>query len=333
MNARGARPPDTYSCRRAVTVLALFLFVQPALASESSPQAVAADSKPKLPFVKASQFEACLPKERPASAGAEKVVVVATVSPEGKAGNLRFPADIEPWQKAVAECVMGMADFEPATRDGLPVAAEVSLPINFSYSAGSSANKSNVVPPRLKPGDSERLSSCYARSARLAGAEGQVEVLLTVGTDGRVSDYQLPAGIERWQEVTSRCVVEQLTFEPATRDGVPFAAKTKFPINFSLEGNDPLTLAKLVASEGELAKVTQVCYPAGKQETANPEYRVTVNVRGWPSQVMLVKSSGDRELDAAGACVLKRLRYEPAKRGERPVMSTLLVPITLRPPK
>jgi hypothetical protein len=191
----------------------------------------------------------------------------------------------------------------------------------------------HVVPPRLDRGKLADLSDCYAISARRAGAEGEIRIMLTVGTDGYVSEYELPAGIERWQEVTADCVVPRLRYVPATRDGVPFAATISFSLAFALEGSDPLTLAKLTASEGEIEEALRSCYPPDRKETATSEYRVTVNVRGWPSQVMLVKSSGDKKLDKAGACVLKKVRYEPAKRGERPVMSTLLVPLTVRPPR
>lgn len=190
-----------------------------------------------------------------------------------------------------------------------------------------------VVPPRLDRGKLADLSDCYARSARRAGAEGEIRIKLIVGTDGYVTEYELPAGIERWQEVTADCVVPRLRYVPATRDGVPFAETVDFSLTFALEGSEPLTLARLTASEDEIEGALRSCYPSDQEGSATPEYRVTVNVRGWPSQVMLVKSSGDKKLDKAGACVLKKVRYEPAKRGERAVMSTLLVPLTVRPPR
>lgn len=191
----------------------------------------------------------------------------------------------------------------------------------------------SVVPPRLDRAKVADLSDCYAISARMAGAEGEVRIKLTVGTDGYVTEYELPAGIERWQEVTADCIVPRLRYVPATRDGVPFEATVSFLLNLAIEGSDPLTLPRLAASEADMEQAFRSCYPTDRHETAIPEYRVTVNVRGWPSQVMLVKSSGDKTLDKAGACVLKKVRYEPARRGQRPVMATLLVPLTVRPPK
>ncbi len=189
-----------------------------------------------------------------------------------------------------------------------------------------------VIPPRLMNASSEEFSGCYSQAARRAGVEGRVEMKITVGTDGRVSQHELPHGVEPWQKATAGCIVEKLRYEPAKRDGVPIPARVSFSLSLSIDGSDPLTLAKLAASEDELAAAIRSCYPAGGQEKATPEYRVTVNVRGWPSQVMLVKSTGDKKLDKAGACALKKLRFDPARRGDRPVMSTLLVPIELAPP-
>lgn len=188
-----------------------------------------------------------------------------------------------------------------------------------------------IVPPRLMNSNSQEFSGCYAQSARRVGAEGRVEMKVTVGIDGRVSQHELPHGIEPWQKVTAECIVEKLRYEPAKRDGVPFPATVPFSLSFSIVGNDPLTLAKLTASDDELAAAIRSCYPTDGQGTATPEYRVTVNVRGWPSQVVLVKSTGDKKLDKAGACAIKKLRFDPARRGDRPVMSTLLVPIELAP--
>jgi outer membrane biosynthesis protein TonB len=319
-------------CVPAAVVIGLALSTH--VAEAESPTAAKTPDRPVgMQRVPASQFEGCLPPELPAYPAKASVMVTATIAPDGKAGNLRFPEVTEPWLRSAAECVMQEVEFTAATRDGSQVAADVIVPIDFQRDPAAAPITSSVTPPRMKPGDTKQLSACYARSARRAGAEGVVDVTLTVGIDGSVSDYELPAGIERWQEVTARCIVEQLTFEPAKRNGIPFVAKTKFPLSFSIEGNDPLTLAKPAASDADMAAALRSCYPPGGQASASPEYRVTVNVRGWPSQVLLVKSSGDKALDSAGACVLRKLRYEPARRGERPVMSTVLLPVALQPPK
>ncbi len=56
--------------------------------------------------------------------------------------------------------------------------------------------------------------------------------------------------------------------------------------------------------------------------------KVLVDVDGWPLEVSLEKSSGNRSLDAqARSQVLRHWRFEPAMRNGRPVQAYGLVPI------
>lgn len=312
--------------RDVVRCIAPMLFLALPAAWSAEPAANSVIVRPKLRPAP-PELGRCFPNTAPRAGAQEKVLVVATVSPDGKAGNLQFPPDIEPWQEATARCVMQLLEFDPGTRDGVPVAADISMPLDLRLQAAP-----KVVPPRLMHSDPSEFSDCYSRAARRAGAEGQILFEVMVEPDGSVSRYELQPGVESWQKVTADCLIPRLRFEPATRDGVPFAAKAVLPLTFSLEGSVPLTLARVVASKDELEAARRNCYPSDSQGSATPHYKVTVNVRGWPSQVMLVESSGDKKLDKAGACIIKKLRFDPAKRGEQPVMSTLLLPMTVQPP-
>lgn len=211
----------------------------------------------------------------------------------------------------------------------ITVAAVLILPVARAVDP----QPSGFVPARFKRDETADLSDCYSLAARRAGAEGEIVIRLVVEPDGRVGQHEFPAGIEPWQKATAECVIPRLRYEPATRDGVPISAKVNFRLNFALQGGEPLTLPKLAATEADLEAATRKCYPAGRQEIATARFKVTVNIRGFPSQVMLVESSGDKKLDAAGACIVKKLHFLPARRGQRPVMSTLLMPMTVRPPK
>jgi hypothetical protein len=185
----------------------------------------------------------------------------------------------------------------------------LALSLNVDPTAAADADSSGAGSrPTLPPVSIDLVGDCVP--AEVPRLEGRFSVLVDadVTAEGKAVNLTFAKDIEPWQEAAARCVIERATLDPATQDGVP------------------------VASQEETDVAMLACYPVDRKETATPRYRVTVNVRGWPSQVMLVKTSGDKELDAAGACVLKKLRYEPAKRGERPVMSTLLVPVTVGPP-
>lgn len=282
---------------------------------------------PKFGPIPSGPLSGCLPPGRTRADLPDELQVIVAVSADGKAGNLKFPAGIESWQQVTVACILSQVGFNPALRDGVPVESEVAAPLIFR-----SAENPIIVPASLERHEPGAYSDCYSHAARRAGAEGEVEIELVVGTDGRVSHHELPPGIEPWQRSTAECLIPRLKFSPATRDDVPFSSKVAFPLTFSLVGSAPLTLAKLAASEAELSDAIRRCYPADRSEIGTPHYRVTVNVRGWPSQVVLVKSAGDKELDKAGACAIKLLRFEPAKRGDQSVMSTLLLPFELQPP-
>lgn len=321
--------PECFRIGRLPIALAACLLLGAAESSQPGSDAndAARPVLPKLGPIPAEVLSGCMPQGGRRTDFPAEMLVNVTISADGKASNLQFPDDIEPWQQATVACILDQVGFSPAMSDGVPVASEVAAPLVFR-----SAEHPVIVPASLDRQESEDLSDCYSRAARRAGAEGEVQIDLVVGTDGRVSHHELPPGIEPWQRSTVECLIPRLRFKPATRDDVPFSSKVSFPFSFSLVGSAPLTLARLAASETELSDAIRRCYPADRNELVTPHYRVTVNVRGWPSQVVLVKTSGDKELDKAGSCAIKLLRFEPAKRGEQPVMSTLLVPFELRPP-
>lgn len=321
--------PDLFKIGRLPFALCTCLF---ASAAYGLPAETRADTSPlpvlpKFGPIPTGPLASCLPPGHTRSDLPDEVQVDITISAEGKAKDLRFPAGVAPWQQATVACILNQIGFEPAIRDGVPIASEVTAPLVFR-----SSDNPIVTPASLDRVESEAFSDCYSQAARRAGAEGEVKLELVVGPDGRVSHHELQPGIEPWQRSTAECIIPRLRFKPATRDDVPVSSKVEFPLTFSLVGSGPLTLAKLAASEAEVSDAVRRCYPTGRSDVVTPHYRVTVNVRGWPSQVVLVKTAGDKEFDKAGACAIKLLRFEPAKRGEQPVMSTLLVPLQLKPP-
>ena len=74
------------------------------------------------------------------------------------------------------------------------------------------------------------------------------------------------------------------------------------------------------------------CYPAGRDEQVKINYRITVTDGGRVRKAELTASSGDAELDEAGACILRRLLFVPARRNGVNVESTVGWPILVRPP-
>jgi protein TonB len=77
----------------------------------------------------------------------------------------------------------------------------------------------------------------YPPDALRRGIEGTVMLLVLVGVDGRVEDVKLEkssghASLDR----AALQVARKWRFNPAMRDGVPFADWALVPVRFSLDG-------------------------------------------------------------------------------------------------
>jgi TonB family protein len=195
-----------------------------------------------------------------------------------------------------------------------------------------------VVLPTVRSGAPEEVGKCYDPAARRAGAEGRLEIVVTVQADGSVGAIEFPPGAEAWQQTTARCLVGLATFTPGMRDGVPVAARVRVPVNFTLDDDGPqrqheLSYPKLVSSPDDIEDSYRACYPPDEVTLAQPKYRVTVTEHGRATDIELVESSGLDVMDAAGRCMLERFRFEPMRRDQAAMRATFVLPVILRPPK
>lgn len=96
-----------------------------------------------------------------------------------------------------------------------------------------------VTPPSMKSSPrslASALNACYPSASRRLNEEGRVVVMVTIGTDGRMSDIKTvqSSGFERLDGATE-CVIRKLTFNPGKRDGQPIEAQATLPVTFKLE--------------------------------------------------------------------------------------------------
>lgn len=257
-----------------------------------------------------------------------KIEIIATIEPDGSVGEVKFPSGIEPWQEEAAQCVMKLLRFDAAVKDGVATRSQVVIPLSFDLQ-----DEPVLEPPRIQATSSEQIGKCYARSARRSGQEGRVFVTVTIEPDGSLGHFDLPTGIEAWQDETARCVLGVLKFLPGTRDGIPVAAQATLPISFSLIGSPPIQYPKLVSTASEIEVANRICYPPDLSAQAVPQYRVTISRAGKATKIKVVESTGDERLDEAGICLLKLLKFQPAMRGEEKDESTSVFPVPLNPPK
>lgn len=182
------------------------------------------------------------------------VVLEGTIDAMGRVGDLRIvrsPAEIfnQPSLDAVADWA-----FEPATRDGLPVAVTGVFTMRFSISGGTTApapqqpqregepnglratalpmGGPGLVAPRLLTTELPE----YTDAARAAGIEGDVYIEAVVTREGRIAEPQLIRGLPD-DELNRRALaaIRQWTFEPGRRDNQPVDVLALFTVTFRVD--------------------------------------------------------------------------------------------------
>lgn len=258
--------------------------------------------------------------------------VTVSVGADGRVtGAASAPGTPEPLASA-AQCVAVTMKFEPAIRDGAPVPGKATVAVGFP------------TPPQLRQDLKRAITYCQPaiQPAFALGRtgnnayEGTLDLLVKVGKDGRVLETVLPEGVLPWMEEAAACLKERLDFYPARLRLEAVESWAMVAIDFNLTANpheqvrlEPPTVR---SSDAQILEAYGACYPAGRSDQATISYRITVTDGGRVRRAELVASSGDPGLDEAGACILRRLLFVPARRNGVNVEATVGWPILVRPP-
>jgi iron complex outermembrane recepter protein len=109
-------------------------------------------------------------------------------------------------------------------------------------------------------------------------AEGVVEVLLTVTADGRVESPVLVAAGEPAQDAAALAAVGDWTFEPATRDGKPVAARIRVQVPLRAMPPRPPAAPAAAARAGQPAPANEPAVPAAPLQP----HEITIHGRPAP---------------------------------------------------
>jgi len=190
-------------------------------------------------------------------------------------------------------------------------------------------------PPNGKRGAPAK--ACYPDHARRQNLEGSVTVMVIHSASGELTDVQIPPGTPEWLAGAARCVVAQLPFKPERINGVPVETRIAVPVNFGLTDTREKKPARLESpvlrsTPAELEAASRQCFPPGLEGGAVISYRIEIEVDGRVGQTKVIESSGDRRLDKAGACIVKKLRFSPALRGGKAVKTTTIWKLLVKRP-
>jgi TonB family protein len=272
--------------------------------------------------------ENCYAMHSRGGAAAGEVEVTILVNAQGRVTGASSPAGTEERLAAAAQCVAVTMRYSPATLNGLPVAGKVSLAVGFPN------------PPSLREPARTAIEYCQPAIDPLAtlnnAYEGELDLLVRVGKDGRVVETVLPEGVLPWMEEAARCVAGQLAFFPARLHLVAVESWATVPVEFNLTRNPHervrLDVPKVRSDEGQILDAYRKCYPPGRDDEQRINYRITITGGGRVRKAEVIRSSGDEALDQAGVCILRRLIFVPARRNGQNVEATISWPMLVRPP-
>ena len=177
-----------------------------------------------------------------------------------------------------------------------------------AYLPEASAQESTptpVTPPEIL----KRVDAIYPPEALSARREATVMLLVTVGTEGSVTDVQVA---ESGGDAFDRAAIEavrQWRFIPAHRGDQPIVSRIRIPFRFTLPAADAISTPPPAAQQRPPAPASseKESPAAGSKtgsEAAGDEEAIEVTVRGRPRP--LSRGTSDFQLDVGGLATVPR---------------------------
>jgi TonB family protein len=247
-----------------------------------------------------------------------------SIDARGQPSSVIIPDETEAPLAQLARCTAIKLRFEPMD-DGAGSRREpVRLTLDFP------------IPPVIKSYDISYSERCSRRTLDYYNAVARFVIEITVAEDGSVMGHRLPPDAEPWMAKVAKCVVDALEFTPARARGKPVQATAMMPIitggDNIVRGLKDIARPKPMSSDADILAAYRNCYPEGQTGEQTIGYRITVSTQGDVLKAELLQSSGNALFDEAGACILKRLKFEPASLNGIPLQATVGWPILVRPP-
>jgi len=165
--------------------------------------------------------------------------------------------------------------FNPALRDGVAVADDIRVPVEFRVDedekAGGTAQPTAAsTATTMIPASYRRLSPpAYPASSVASGIEGVVYVAAAIDADGHVSS----ASVDHAEPVLAVVLgdaaikaVKSWTFNPAKRDDKAIASRIVVPLRFAI--SDPKKVATGAMPANALEIIDVVAHPIEEDSTA-----------------------------------------------------------------
>ena len=174
-------------------------------------------------------------------------------------------------------------------------------------------------PPRVV----SRAEPEYSEEARRAGVNTTIMVSLVVNEDGAPQDIKVVRGAGFGLDEMAIRAIETWRFEPATKEGKPFAAPTQVELHFNLldkaHHNQTAWLNFGLASGVERPELIKGKIPSNPDQPGDASLRVrfTVGPDGAPRNFQIFETNNQEWTDRA-LQEMAQWRFRPAMREGRP---------------
>lgn len=171
----------------------------------------------------------------------------------------------------------------------------------------------------------------YPEAARKNGVEGTLKATMTLSEDGKIRDIEIKQGLPHGVNEALTRALQQMTFQPATKDGQPYAVKMhlEFIVTIGFDEGDKNV------SKPKIIEKPEPAYPA-KYRAEKLKGKVEVGLMLYPNgTVKIINALSDlpREFDRSAMEAAAKIKFEPAvhKKSKQPVGQAMTVVYEFKP--
>jgi len=160
------------------------------------------------------------------------VEVSAVILADGTVGDVTVKKSLDPDLDVQAVRAAKQWKFKPGTKDGEPVAVEVTIELSFTLRDGPTYTVDAGV---IAPVVTKEVKPKYTEGAIRRRVQGSVGIQAVVLKDGTVGTVRVTRPLDEELDQEAVTAAKQWTFRPGTKDGKPVNVQVNIELTFTLK--------------------------------------------------------------------------------------------------
>lgn len=227
----------------------------------------------------------------------------------GRCALLGYEKGTEPWRNCVLEQLRNLSATSEVQRTVEGVGETSSAGADVPSRAP--ALESSYQPPQIKGEVSKRDRRRCARDYE--GPDRVFEVDLDIGADGRAAVVGWPEGTTMDVQDAVRCIIDNTSFKPASRNSTPVVARVRLSITLGWAGSSGKlpNLLPPKLREIDSAKASK-CYPPSYASSREQPVivEVLVSKKGVLEEARVVNKDGNEFVNRTAECLALAANFE-----------------------